>query len=227
MIGIPMAINAGDALFALARETLSGADVPAMTMVELMRRYDRACVGLAEGQHMDLAFESTDDVSESDYISMVRRKTGALLAGAAGMGSVAGGATADSADALAEFAESLGVAFQMQDDILGLWGSEDRTGKPAGRDLQRRKKTMPVVLGLADPTLGRELRSLFRDGDPDANRAREMAARLESAGMRDRTAKEAREWSERALAALSGEELAAGPLEELQELLRRAVERDR
>jgi geranylgeranyl diphosphate synthase type I len=227
LVGEPLAINAGDALFGLARQLLSGAHLRDSTVLEVMRRYDRACVLLAEGQHMDLTLESADDVAVDEYIEMVRRKTGALVAAAAAIGAVVGDAHPDVVDILAHFGESLGVAFQMQDDVLGLWGSEEITGKPAGRDLQRRKKSMPVVLALRDPDLGPEVRELFSAEEPNRRACEQLASRLDEAGIRARTVSEAKSWSDRGRSALAAVGLADGPRAELGEMLHKAIERDR
>ncbi len=226
VVGEAKAINAGDALFALARRQLSKADLDASALVEIMRRYDEACLRLAEGQHMDLTFETQESVSEPEYLEMVERKTGALLAAAASLGAIAGGSSLHTADALADYARSVGIAFQIQDDILGIWGSEQSTGKPAGRDLERRKKTMPVVLAMADADLASHIAGLFEQ-QPSPEAASEFAQRLEAAGLRARTRSRALKWSDRALSILEGLSLLQDGRRELRELARRAVERDR
>ncbi len=147
--GLPQAINAGDALFALAFLALNGLlerGVPPARAAETQRRFARTVIRLCEGQHLDLDFERRDDIAPEDYLLMVEGKTAALIALAAELGGLVAGATADLVEALARFGRALGLAFQMQDDLLGLWGDPERTGKPAGNDLRRRKKSLPVLL---------------------------------------------------------------------------------
>jgi geranylgeranyl diphosphate synthase type I len=154
--GSAQGINAGDLLFALARRQLVAGPLAPSTQLALVRRYDAACIGLAEGQFLDLAFEQADRIAVDDYLAMVARKTGALLEAAAAMGALAGGATAAEVEALADYGQALGIAFQIQDDVLGLWGDPERTGKPVGADLQRGKKSLPVLLARAGGALGEE-----------------------------------------------------------------------
>ncbi len=99
-VGCAQAINAGDALFALARAVLSSAPLAPEVAADAARRYDAACLALAEGQFLDLSFESAPVVSSTDYVDMVRRKTGALLGLAAALGARAGGASPQVADRL-------------------------------------------------------------------------------------------------------------------------------
>jgi geranylgeranyl diphosphate synthase type I len=226
LVGDAVAINAGDALFALARSLLSSAELPAPIVVRLSRRYDEACLLLSEGQHMDLAFEQTARISVADYVDMVSRKTGALLSAAASMGALCGGADDGVASRFADYGSALGIAFQMADDVLGLWGDSQRTGKPVGRDLERRKKTYPIVRALEDPKLGEELGELLGASDTDPERARLMAVKMEEAGYRSLTAEEAGRWAEGAAASLAPLTLEDAARAELAGLLRRAVDRD-
>jgi geranylgeranyl diphosphate synthase, type I len=227
VVGQEQAINAGDALWAIARSQIVAAPVAASTKLEIMRRYDHACLRLAEGQHLDLAFELAASVTLPDYIGMVTRKTGALFGAAASLGACAGGGPSKVADALAIYGEAIGVAFQMQDDILGLWGDPRATGKPVGRDLQRRKKSLPVILALESQELAAAIAHLYADEAADDVTAVELANRLAAEGCRDRALAEAHHWREAALAALDGVPLVVGPRAELEALAWRTVERAR
>ncbi len=143
--GIPQAINAGDALFTIAHQALwrlRERGVPADRILEVAERFDAACLMLTRGQHLDLAFESAERVTAAEYLEMIRGKTAALLAAALGIGA----RLADHPpEALEAFGEALGMAFQIQDDILGIWGDPAVTGKPVADDLRARKKTFPVI----------------------------------------------------------------------------------
>ncbi len=229
LFGIPQAINAGDALFVLARRAISddGGELTPDVVVDLVRRYDRACLRLAEGQYLDIAFETADRVDVGDYLVMVNGKTGALLGAAAGLGARAGGAPPAIADAFARYGEALGAAFQMQDDVLGLWGDPEQTGKPAGNDLARRKKSLPLVLALSDPALGPDLARLYAAAEPpDAATVAAWVERIAAAGYREKCAALAERYAADALSALAGLDLAPGPRRMLADLARQAVARD-
>jgi geranylgeranyl diphosphate synthase, type I len=225
--GVPQGITAGDALWAIARRELGATRAPGDVLVDIFARYDAACLRLAEGQHLDLAFEARDDVTVSDYVDMVSRKTGALLAAAASMGGRAGGAPREVADGLARFGEALGIAFQIQDDVLGLWGDPARTGKPVGADLLRRKKSLPVLLGSADPATADEIARLYRSGEPEPPDAARVAAAMQAAGLRERASRLAHDWAAEAARALEPLPLRPGPRAELAAVVERAVTRER
>ncbi len=157
--GLPQALNTGDALFALAHlslHRLGPLGTPPEVLVAVQHDLTSACLELTCGQHLDMAFESLSAVSTDAYALMVGGKTAALLAAAAAMGARVAGAPAPRIEAMTEFGRQLGLAFQMQDDILGIWGDPAVTGKPAGDDLLCRKKSLPTLLGL-------DLSPAFRD----------------------------------------------------------------
>lgn len=156
--GAPQAINAGDALFAyaqLALLNLATAGVSPPTIHEAMCVFNETCLAITEGQHLDIGFEQRAAVSVADYLVMVERKTAALVATACDIGALIasddGRGTSQATDSrshLRSFGQHLGMAFQMQDDVLGIWGAPDVTGKPAGADLVRHKKSLPILHGL-------------------------------------------------------------------------------
>ncbi len=177
-VGLPQAINAGDGLLALALRTVCTAGVPATTAVAAQHALVEATLTMIEGQVLDLALEG-QPAGVDAYLDMARRKAGALLGGALALGAIAAGR----ADLVADhrrLGEELGVAFQVRDDWLGLWGDAARVGKPVGADLVRGKRSFPIVWALErDPFLG-ELLSGGRDS--------EALRRLEALGARDATA---------------------------------------
>lgn len=150
--GLAHGINVGDGVFAvahLALYRLIDADIPAPVLLEIFRRFERMNLTICEGQFLDMSCEGDLNISAEDYLAVIRRKTAALLAGAAGLGAMVGGADPASVDAMFEFGESLGLAFQIQDDILGIWGDADVTGKPQAGDIYRRKVSLPIVHALS------------------------------------------------------------------------------
>jgi geranylgeranyl diphosphate synthase type I len=123
--GIPLAINAGDAMFAaahLALGRLIERDVSAHIVVQAFRRFDETCIALTQGQHADMQFETRDDVQVEEYISMITGKTSVLLSLCAELGALIAGCEAETVAHYAQFGLNLGLAFQVQDDILGIWG---------------------------------------------------------------------------------------------------------
>jgi geranylgeranyl diphosphate synthase type I len=147
--GIAQAINAGDALYTIAHTTLNGLsdyDVPAERILAARQRFDRACIVLTQGQHLDLGFESRSSVTEAEYLGMVYGKTAALIEAACGLGALVNGS--ELVSHYEDFGRELGLAFQIQDDLLGIWGDPEITGKPAGNDLRHHKKSLPVAYAL-------------------------------------------------------------------------------
>jgi geranylgeranyl diphosphate synthase type I len=177
--GRAQAINAGDALFTLSHIALGGMvdrQVPPPRRLAVRERFDEACLALTQGQHLDLSFESREFVTEDEYLKMIGGKTAALLAGACAIGAiVAGSETAAHFD---RFGREIGFAFQIQDDLLGIWGDPQVTGKPAGSDLLHRKKTLPVAYALSR---SEALRRLYAEAEIDVPA---VIAQLETIGAR-------------------------------------------
>jgi geranylgeranyl diphosphate synthase, type I len=181
--GVPTAVLAGDALWSLALQVLGDCGGPAG---EAMRTLSAALHGLVTGQSADLDFEHRDQVSVEECVAMAVGKTGALLGGGCALGVLFGGGEANQGDRLRGFGERLGLAFQLVDDLLGIWGDPVATGKPAGSDLQNRKKSLPAVAALASGTpAGAELAALYRLDRPLTRAELDRAAWLvEAAGGR-------------------------------------------
>ncbi len=177
-------INVGDALFALAQAAIVGARTAdsAAQAADLAR----ACVRLAEGQYLDLELQRGSLALTPDaYVGMIERKTGALFACACRLGARAAGAGIARCDAFADYGRALGVAFQEQDDLLGVWGSEAETGKPAAADVISRKKALPAALALARPDAPAWLRAAYAgDGDLSPDVVAQVIAFFDASGIR-------------------------------------------
>jgi geranylgeranyl diphosphate synthase, type I len=148
--GIAQAINAGDAMYTMAYTALArlGESLsPALTL-QAYTLLAKACLDLTRGQYLDLAYEKRTNLTVADYWPMVDGKTAALLAACTGLGSLAGGANPTALGDFQGFGRSLGLAFQVLDDWLGLWGDAAQTGKSIDSDLVAGKKTLPVLFGL-------------------------------------------------------------------------------
>ncbi|HZS13620.1 MAG TPA: polyprenyl synthetase family protein [Candidatus Dormibacteraeota bacterium] len=140
--GMSLALNAGDALHALACATAWRAGAWTAGLVH------GATMSMIEGQHLDLCSEGTLAPTVASWERLAVRKTGALFAAAAAAGAASAGAADDVVESYWELGEALGLAFQAQDDVLGVWGDPRVTGKPAGSDLARRKASLPVACAL-------------------------------------------------------------------------------
>jgi geranylgeranyl diphosphate synthase type I len=148
--GVKHAINAGDALFILAHLTLLGLrdHVPPERAMRAGQIINDACLALTSGQFMDMNYETHNDLSIEDYWPMIGGKTAALLAACTHVGALIGGADEAAQGAYRDFGHYLGLAFQVQDDLLGIWGDSALTGKSAESDLLSGKKSLPVLFGL-------------------------------------------------------------------------------
>lgn len=202
--GLPQALNAGDALFTLAYVAflrLHETGLPPALVLEALQRFNAAVLRITEGQFLDIGFESRPVVSVEEYLEMVSGKTAALIALSCELGGVLAQAPAERVAALREFGHALGMAFQMEDDLLGLWGDPQRTGKPVGSDLLRRKKSLPILHGLAHSA---GLRALW-DEAPSGGEAwvSSALAALERAGSRAYAQELATAWHARAVEALA------------------------
>ncbi|MFA1551046.1 family 2 encapsulin nanocompartment cargo protein polyprenyl transferase [Actinomadura chokoriensis] len=184
VFGTDAAILAGDALLAAAYEALAGDDSPAAA--HGVRVLARSVLDLVEGQSADLAFEGRTDVTLDECLAMASRKTGALMGAACALGARHGGAGTAETDRLRAFGECFGLAFQLTDDLLGIWGDPAVTGKPVHSDLHNRKKSLPVVAALTSGTpAGGELADLyFREEPLSHGDTAKAAALIEAAGAR-------------------------------------------
>ncbi|NSL43101.1 polyprenyl synthetase family protein, partial [Streptomyces sp. 8P21H-1] len=198
--GTGPAVLAGDALFALAVETLAatpgtgtgtGTDIPSA-----VRHLSAALNDLVRGQADDLLFETRpwtgpEAVRPDEYRAMAEHKTGALLGCATALGAVLAGAPRETVAALDRAGRHLGVAFQVVDDLLGIWGDPAVTGKPVHADLLRGKKTFPVLAALRTPAARPLARLLDSSGPLDESAARRAAVLIEEAGGREAAVAEA------------------------------------
>ncbi|MFI8367214.1 family 2 encapsulin nanocompartment cargo protein polyprenyl transferase [Streptomyces sp. NPDC085466] len=186
VFGIPDALMAGDAMNALALRLLAEDEHP--SSAEATARLAACVIELCAGQQADCAFESRDPrgVSLDECLAMATAKTGALLGCSCALGALYAGAGEEEVAALDSFGREAGLAFQLIDDLIGIWGDPERTGKPAGADLVARKKSLPVVAALTSGTdAGEELAELYSRDALDERAVRAAADAVERAGGRD------------------------------------------
>ncbi len=154
--GISTAIIAGDLLFSKSFEALlylKELGIDSKRIVEAARILAQAASTIAEGQAMDMAFEERTDVTEEEYFQMIYKKTAALFEASTKIGALVGGGRVEDVELLGNYGKNLGIAFQIQDDILGVIGEEEKLGKPVGSDIREGKKTIIVIHALRKASL--------------------------------------------------------------------------
>lgn len=200
--GEAQAINTGDAMFALAHlalNRLAERGVAPAVIVQAYRRFDDTCFALTRGQYADMSFEARDQVGVDEYMQMITGKTAALISLCCELGGLVAGATNEQLEHLARFGLDLGLAFQIHDDVLGIWGNESITGKSAATDITTRKKTLPVLYGLEQ---SEKLRLLYEDEGENLGFVEQAVALLDESGARLFAEQRVKQYSDSALAQL-------------------------
>ena len=151
------AILSGDAMFIKAYEYILECESP--NFREILKVFNNTALEVCEGQQYDMEFENRFDVTESEYLRMIELKTSVLLAAALKIGAMIGGASRNEADLLYEFGRNIGLAFQLQDDLLDVYGDVNVFGKEIGGDIVANKKTMMLIKAL-ELAKGKDLEDL-------------------------------------------------------------------
>jgi geranylgeranyl diphosphate synthase type I len=183
--GQAQAINVGDGLFAISRlalQRLAGRGISPQKVVVAFRIVDQTCLYLTEGQYLDLAFEEVDGVTVDMYLEMIGKKTGALMSCATQLGALLGTDDERVMESYGAFGYELGLLFQIVDDMLGIWGAGEATGKGVGEDIVSRKKSLPILYALQRSD---ELRRIYRRERMDAAQQEVVMERLESLSARE------------------------------------------
>jgi geranylgeranyl diphosphate synthase type I len=199
--GIAQGINAGDSLFVLSNQAildLSNA-APNEVVVEAARILHSTCLDLTRGQYLDISYEQRTDLTLEDYWLMVSYKTAALLTACCSLGALMGRVDNATQEAYRDFGHYLGLAFQVQDDYLGMWGEAILTGKSADSDLISRKKSLPVLFGLRK---GGQFAERWSSGPINQENVPEIADLLATEGARLFTQETADQMTDLALACL-------------------------
>ena len=190
--GQPMAINAGDALFVIAYQSMLDLSkhYPAEMVVQATQILSDVCLKLTQGQFLDMSYENRNDLSIEDYWHMLGGKTASLLSACTQIGSLLGYAKPEKVEAYRLFGYHLGLAFQVQDDILGIWGDESVTGKSVASDLVEGKNSLPVLFAL-EKNAGFAKR--WKQGSIKQEEVTELANLLEKEGAKEYTESKAAE----------------------------------
>jgi geranylgeranyl diphosphate synthase type I len=228
--GEAQAINVGDAMHSLARLSLLRLEqrgVSPEKILQASRILDETCLRLCEGQYRDISYEQRLDIDLEDYLEMIAGKTAQLFETSLHLGALLGTEDNQLIQPLCLFGRKLGLAFQMWDDFLGIWGKEEITGKPVQSDIQQRKKTLPVVyaLGKADFADREKLRQLYsKDAleDEEISLVRQL---LEKANAQSYTEKLLEDYYFQALQELKSAPLSPAAGEELAEVAAFLLER--
>lgn len=194
--GDPVAILAGDVLFSKAYVEILGSTLDDAVKTKLAKTLARACVEVCEGQIMDMGMASRKSLpTRSEYVTMIKKKTAALFEAACVMGAVSARAAQRDIRNVARFGRSMGIAFQITDDIIGAMGDPRMSKKPAGNDLREGKKSLPILLAMrkARGVHARDIRACFGNSRADSARlARAINAMRESGAEGDARAAAAR-----------------------------------
>jgi geranylgeranyl diphosphate synthase, type I len=240
--GVPLAINAGDALFALSRLALyrlmDEEGYEPHKLLDLMKVYDETCLALCEGQYLDISFERRTDVTVEEYMEMIARKTAALIAAAVETGAMMATDNGEVVAAYRRFGYDLGLAFQIADDLKGTFWTSAESGKREAGDVRKRKKTLPLVWALqhaAAPDRAR-LVSIYQpviratdgsrhDGEVPMSEAEvnEVLEILERSGARRHTEREARRHRDRAVRYANALPVPPERIEELRQLVESVI----
>lgn len=222
--GDAQAINTGDSMFALAFASL--VNLADTTSGEIALKagtlFHQTCLRLTQGQHLDIAFEDQDYVELESYWQMVGGKTAALLAFCLEAGAVCAGVSDQIQGHYRDFGHYLGMSFQVQDDILGIWGAEDQVGKSITDDLVTRKKTLPVLFGLAQK---KGFYQAWNEGEISPEKARVLSDMLQAEGGRAYAQSAADRLTDLALSALKDAEPSGAAGEILSELAKKLLRR--
>ena len=230
--GKPKALVSGNVLRVVADTALhrllsSGLDASrAVTAAQLLTE---AYLEMIEGQYLDISFEGRHDIGMDDYRRMISRKTGALLRCSLNIGAAVGADDPGTVAAFRECGRALGYVFQIRDDVLGVWGQEDVTGKPVGADIRRKKNSYPVVHAMENAGDGDSARlsRIYEKDELDETDVASVLEVMDRVGVREQAHAEVGEWADIAMQALAPVELSPSAREEIEEFTHFLMVRDR
>jgi len=227
--GTAQAINAGDGLYSLGMLAMLDLRdrVAPEAAIEAMGVLLKACVATVEGQMLDVGFEQRTDVTPEEYLTMIAGKSGALIQASTQLGALLSTDDRRVIDAYADFGLNLGLAFQIWDDYLGIWGEAESMGKSATSDIEGRKKSYPVLLAFqqADEALRAQLLEIYARKKLTRANIRTVFQALETVNSAQQTRELIEVYFQRALSALDSVGLDNEAQRQLRELALFLVER--
>ncbi|NLN31677.1 MAG: polyprenyl synthetase family protein [Bacteroidales bacterium] len=200
---VNQAILSGDVMVFLAGDCFL--QIPEQNLVRVLRIFNRAARDVCAGQQLDMDYEKAVIVSQDEYLKMIELKTAVLIAASVKIGAIIGGADDKNADLLSEFGNNLGLAFQIQDDILDVWGDSKVFGKKPGGDIVANKKTLPLVKAMEKASVSQKkiLQELFTEPEADPEvKVRKVIEVYDELDIRNTTESLAREYISKAFALL-------------------------
>lgn len=223
--GKAQAINAGTAMRILANLALSRLPSPKQLRAQYL--IDESCLSLIEGQYLDISYETRLDITVDDYLQMVLKKTAMLIACSLELGAWLGTDDEVAIEGFRSIGKKIGLAFQIRDDILGIWGDEQKTGKPSGSDIKRKKKSFPVIYALAkaERELRAELAEFYRNGIPGADGAAAVLRILETVQSQLQAQRLAERYRNEAVSGLEALPVSVAAKHDLREVFNFLVER--
>jgi geranylgeranyl diphosphate synthase type I len=200
--GVPQAINAGDAMLTLGHLSLLklAKYSDKETILRVVTILQKTCLHLTQGQYLDIAYVHHDNLTERAYWSMVEGKTAALLSACTKLGALIAGTDQDTMTAYRDFGHHLGLAFQAQDDLLGIWGDINLTGKSNASDLITGKKSLPILYGLSQNGI---FSRRWNQGGVSPEETIQLAEQLKNEGAKDYTQEAVKKWTAKALSSLT------------------------
>ena len=230
--GKPKALVSGNVLRIVADSALHGlpsAGVDSSRAVIAADLLIESHLEMIEGQYLDIYFEGRQDIGMSDYRRMISRKTGALLRCSLNLGAAVGTDNAETVAAFRECGRALGYVFQIRDDVLGVWGEEDITGKPVGADIRRKKNSYPVVYAMenADESDSKQLSGIYEKKDLDETDVSSVLEIMERVGVQEQASTEVSGWADMAMEAIAPIELSPSARQEIEDFTHFLMVRDR
>ena len=222
------AILSGDAMLTMATQLIAKA--PAEVMPQVLDLYNRTAMEIYEGQQYDVDFEKRDNVAVEEYIEMIRLKTSVLLGCACKMGAIIGGADEATAQLFYKVGENLGLAFQLQDDMLDVWGDEATFGKAIGGDIMNNKKTFLLINAMQRATGDHKVELSLWLSTPNASRAVKVpavTAIYDALNLRSLSLDAINRYNDEALEALSKIAISDEARSEFANFITRLVKRDK
>jgi geranylgeranyl diphosphate synthase type I len=221
---VPLALNAGDAMFSLAFIALErlSQELNSEIIQKTHTLLAQTCLALTKGQHLDISFEGSEHVTTKRYLQMIQGKTAALLATTTQLGAFIAGADQDSVEIYGQLGLNLGIAFQIQDDYLGIWGDQAVTGKSAASDLIARKKSLPILFGLQQQGV---FAKAWHQVEITESNASELAKMLENEGALGYTKEQAEYFTTRAMKVFQHKRIENPAVTALEELFDKLLKR--
>ena len=222
--GVPKALVGGNVLRIIADSTLDNLQsigIPPTRVLLVVDQLTQAYLEMIEGQYLDISFEGQNEVGMKRYLDMIARKTGALIRCSFTMGALVGSSEAKVAEAFQQSGKALGFVFQVRDDILGIWGDEESTGKPVGADIRRKKNSFPTVYAMSQASgeAKRHLLRIYDKEDLDDSDVEDVLHIMEQLNVRGRAHALAAEEGEAAVDALAAVEMSECARREYENLV--------